>query len=310
MTREKGLIRLSAPTWRTLRAPRDRGAFGAEWGGPLPAQSTAEMTTAEAAKQPRTLSTQAFRLPMSKRARNVFFGVRAMLRLWRNPSDSPHAVVVLQAFRGASGARMCRQLTDSATGRRILSREENIASVLNDLEYLRRLPEGSLGRAYLSFMEDTELTLEGLVDSVARSAVLQAPEVRNMSDHLRDTHDLWHVLFGYGTDELGEMCLACVSYAQTQNPGMALIILASCLKILGREPSQMQRFWEAYDRGRSADWIPPTSWRELLPRPLDEVRASLGVKTMGLRRNTSSKVSTVRRSQHGRYPTEPPASAR
>ena len=40
---------------------------------------------------------------------------------------------------------------------------------------------------------------------------------------VRDLHDVWHVLTGYGRDALGEMCLVTFSFQETHGLGWALI---------------------------------------------------------------------------------------
>ena len=49
---------------------------------------------------------------------------------------------------------------------------------------------------------------------------------------LRDQHDLWHVVTGYGRDELGELCLLGFTYAQTKNRGVGLIVLVGFYQVL------------------------------------------------------------------------------
>ncbi len=49
------------------------------------------------------------------------------------------------------------------------------------------------------------------------------PQQRWYNARLRDMHDLWHVVTGYGRDSFGEACLLAFSYAQTRNRGIAFI---------------------------------------------------------------------------------------
>ena len=59
---------------------------------------------------------------------------------------------------------------------------------------------------------------------------------------MRDVHDVWHVLTGYGTDGLGEACVVAFSYSQTKSLGFALIAHAgtnsvTICHLLGLEPT-------------------------------------------------------------------------
>jgi len=90
------------------------------------------------------------------------------------------------------------------------------------------MPEGSLGREYFEFMNRARITSDGLVaapDSrVDPNANVELDDARAyVSDRLRDTHDLWHVLTDYGADDAGEIANLWFSVGQFGNPGMAFI---------------------------------------------------------------------------------------
>src|SRR3546814_1330225 len=51
-------------------------------------------------------------------------------------------------------------------------------------------------------------------------------QVQWYSNRLRDTHDLFHILTGYGRDALGEQCVLGFTYGQTGNYGNAFIAYA------------------------------------------------------------------------------------
>ena len=94
---------------------------------------------------------------------------------------------------------------------------------------------------------------------------------------MRDQHDLWHVVTGYGRDLVGEAAVLAFTYAQTRNRGIGLIVAMAYWKG-GKSVSWFRPFLrEAYRRGRRAAWLPATDWEALLARPLHEVRAELGV---------------------------------
>ena len=47
-------------------------------------------------------------------------------------------------------------------------------------------------------------------------------------------HDLWHVVTGYGRDELGEACLLAFTYAQNKNRGVGFIAFVGCFKLFAK----------------------------------------------------------------------------
>ena len=99
--------------------------------------------------------------------------------------------------------------------------------MLADEAYLASLPEDSLGHWYLRFMRARGFAPAGLLEARERGA---GKRVRGDAEHewfydrLNVMHDLWHVLTGYGTDELGESALVAFSQAQIPNRSFPLLL--------------------------------------------------------------------------------------
>src|SRR3546814_11351271 len=89
-----------------------------------------------------------------------------------------------------------------------------LPALLDDHDALRRLPVGSVGRVYVDFMEREGLTAQGLVDESLKFRHGKQRHDDKMAlygDRLRDTHDLFHILTGYGRDALGVQCVPAFS---------------------------------------------------------------------------------------------------
>ena len=56
-------------------------------------------------------------------------------------------------------------------------------------------------------------------------------QVQWYANRLRDTHDLFHILTGYGRDALGEQCVLGFTYGQTGNYGNFFIAYAGGLEL-------------------------------------------------------------------------------
>lgn len=97
---------------------------------------------------------------------------------------------------------------------------------------------------------------------------------------MRDTHDLWHAATGYAGDVLGELALLAFTFAQTKNPGIALILAVGVKKSLGFEDGAAARktMRDGFRRGRKAAWLPAQEWESMLALPLDEVRRRLSLE--------------------------------
>jgi len=207
--------------------------------------------------------------------------MRAIRALMEDPEDTAQVFRVIRAMSGPSRMKGFKRFIKTPVGRRVLAARHDLADHLNDREALRALPEGSLGRAYLAFVERENLSADGLTQaSVEGGRAAVTADQTLYSNRTRDMHDLWHVTTGYGRDGLGELALLAFSFAQLGNLGIAMIIFFGTRA--GVRDSGDKRLWKAvwegYRHGRAATWWAGEDWEGLLAAPLDEVRRQLGVR--------------------------------
>jgi ubiquinone biosynthesis protein COQ4 len=201
--------------------------------------------------------------------------VRAVRRLFANPDDTRQIFAIFRAMRGRSGIRAFRRFAASVTGAAVLHQRRRLLDTLTDQAALAALPQGSFGRTYFAFMEEENLSANGLVQASQdwdRDPL--PPDVALFRERMRDAHDLTHVLTGYGRDPLGELCLLAFMYAHTRNLGMALIVAMSWSRL---PPAARRAVTEGWRNGRKVRWLQDQDFEALLPRPLDEVRRELGM---------------------------------
>ena len=208
--------------------------------------------------------------------------LRAMRALIRNPDDTAQVFLVVRALAGRGFERLFRRVMADPTGARILEEGRSMIPVLDDRATLRALPEGSLGREYARFMDAEHISAGGLEDaSLVIKTEFYDERARCLSDRLRDTHDLWHVVSGYGRDLVGEGALLAFTYAQTRNRGIGFIVLVGMLKFWQEgHPEVVRVMREGWRRGRRAGVLPAADWESMLPRPLEEVRRDLGIEPL------------------------------
>jgi ubiquinone biosynthesis protein COQ4 len=206
---------------------------------------------------------------------------KAIRALLRDPDDTRQVFTIVDALSGNTGARIFRRFQTSPSGPRILEERRDLLQTLCRRDALAALPPGSLGRSYLDFVTREQITPDGLVaaSQEARQQVEALSEdYRRTMERLRDMHDLWHVVAGYGRDLVGEASLLAFTFAQTWNPGVGFIAAVAYLR-LGDAPGGRALLREAFQRGRRAAWLPGEDWEALLARPLDEVRSRLRLGT-------------------------------
>ncbi len=206
--------------------------------------------------------------------------LRAVRALLRNPDDTKQVFTIIDALSGNSGERMFERFRGTETGRRILAERRSLLARLTDRDALLALPEGTLGRTYADFTAREKISADGLVGASQEGGRrLDFGEQRRLfGERLRDMHDLWHVVTGYGRDLVGEAALLAFSYAQTRNRGVGFIVAVAFWRARGAEGRPFRSVLRGgYRRGKAAAWLPGEDWEELLALPLVEVRERLQI---------------------------------
>jgi ubiquinone biosynthesis protein COQ4 len=233
------------------------------------------MTDAPGAQPASAPVAPAFRLQPLRAA-------RALRRLLADKEDTRQVFEIMSALNGKATPKGYRRLLSTVEGGRIAFDRPELAELLDDRAFIDALPAGSVGAAYRRFMAEEDLSAQGLVDvSVQGSgASFQSPHPYAWySRRIRDAHDIWHVLTGYGRDILGEGCVVAFSHAQTGSTGFGVIAVAAAAKLRALNPGYpyARAVREAWRTGRRAAWLPAQDYAALLKEPLGEARVRLGV---------------------------------
>jgi ubiquinone biosynthesis protein COQ4 len=210
--------------------------------------------------------------------------LRAIRDLLADPDRTELAFEAVSAVSARDFERLFQKFVADPEGRRLFLERPSLLAALSDRARLRAMPDGSFGRAYAAFMDMAQLTADGLVEAdlaseQAMGVDYRDPDRRWFSERLRDMHDLWHVLSGYGRDEAGEVANLAFSQAQMRFRGIALILIAAALI----EPHGGRFAWprylvNAWRRGTRTTPLVLACYEDLLERPLDEVRRTLGIE--------------------------------
>lgn len=144
-----------------------------------------------------------------------------------------------------------------------------------DLAQLSALPEGSLGRTYAEQLQSQGLTPESLIDPSPITSPAQY-----ITHRLRETHDIVHVLTGFGTDGVGELGLQAFNLAQVRSPLALLLIFGGLLGTLQNdEPLEplLRSLARGFELGLAAQCLISFKLEEGWGRPLMEWRSELGL---------------------------------
>lgn len=206
--------------------------------------------------------------------------LKAYRRLLSDKEDTVAVFEIMRALNGRSTARGYHRLLASPEGGRQAYVRPELAPALDDAAYVDGFAAGTVGAAYRDFVRSENLSAGGLVQ-VSQAANGAAPDVPHpyawFGRRIRDTHDLWHVLTGYGRDATGEACLVAFSFAQTGGLGWGFIAIGAMLQSLRLKAPAVYRkaIVEGWRLGRAAAWLPAEDYERLLREPLDVARRRL-----------------------------------
>jgi ubiquinone biosynthesis protein COQ4 len=204
----------------------------------------------------------------------MFRGARAMVRITMDPTRLEEVFVLADlAEESPELQRMLEDIRKDPQLARTLDEKPRLGRV--DLEELGKLPAGTLGRAYSEFMRARGLAHEDLL------LVEGEREIDFLRNHLRETHDLWHVATGFDTDVAGELGVQAFYLAQFQGPLPIVLISAGLLNTLFRAMDDSGRRIHAIARGwilgRRARALFGMRWADRWSQPLEDLRRDFAI---------------------------------
>ncbi|MEH1970630.1 Coq4 family protein [Nostoc sp.] len=152
--------------------------------------------------------------------------------------------------------------------------EEQYIAPTPNLEALLKLPEDSLGFAYASHMRAANLDPE-----FYRKVELQ-DDVSYLALRMRQTHDIWHTVTGFGTDSVGEIGLQAFQLAQNRSPLAVMLIAAITLNMIKMNSDLnplVRVIQQSYDLGSQAKPFLAQKWEEAWEKPLADWQEELNV---------------------------------
>lgn len=156
-----------------------------------------------------------------------------------------------------------------------------------DLDELGRMPAHTLGGAYARHMKGNGLSVDYYQEKEPRN------RMQFMRQRMRQTHDIWHVLTGFGTDEFEEVGIQGFYAGQFVSSMSGIIGAGAFLKSIMRARfnelgKHMDAFCEGYCAGKRAENLLAVKWEDLWGEPLETLRRRYRIDVPG--RTQSNKV--------------------
>ncbi|GAB4473177.1 MAG: hypothetical protein OHK0018_03330 [Erythrobacter tepidarius] len=206
-------------------------------------------------------------------------------KLVENKEDTEQVFHIIEATKGKRSHKQAWDFIQSPQGQRFLREAVDIPAMLDDHARWADCAPNSVAAHYIAFMKREGLSAAGLVAESHKWAPpesLPKDQTQWYFDRLRDTHDLFHVLTGYGRDALGEACLLGFTYEQNLNKGILFIAYAGARqikKVSGTKAPLYAAVKEGRRLGKAAAKIAHQDIAALMREDITEARARLGIGT-------------------------------
>jgi ubiquinone biosynthesis protein COQ4 len=193
-------------------------------------------------------------------------GLHALKVLANDPGNAYYGPLLNACLDGDTYAKLARTWRTSPEGRRLLDERPSLQGRELDLDALARLPEGTLGHEFVRYFRDN-----GIEPFVTAFPI--ETDVDYLSKRYRETHDLFHVITGYATDEPGEMELQAFVLG---NLGLRQTIMILGFSLPGRIKEMglkgfgayMGRLRAAFRRGRRSRELLSVRYEKLWDQPV------------------------------------------
>jgi len=204
-------------------------------------------------------------------------------KLVEDKEDTEQVFHIIEATKGRKSHAQAASFIASPEGQRFMREGVNIPAMLDDHARWADCGPETVAAHYIAFMRREGLSAAGLVAESHKWAPpesLPQDQTQWYFDRLRDTHDLFHVLTGYGRDALGEASLLGFTYEQNFNGGILFIAYAGARqikKVSGTRAPLYAAIREGRRLGRAAAKIAHQDIAALMREDIGAARARLGI---------------------------------
>ena len=200
--------------------------------------------------------------------------LRGVIGMLRNPEGTESVFDIEDGLRDIEATKSIVERVAECPDVRASMRERYIAPPA-DVDELVKLPDGTLGNAFAHHIRD-----HGFDPDYFRKIDVDS-DLDWVLMRMRQTHDIWHVVTGIGTDRFGELGVKAFELAQTLRPLAAVITTGGVLRYLLKEPDHLgeaiAHISHGYQLGRHARPFLSQKWEEGWDVPLAEWRRRVGV---------------------------------
>lgn len=209
--------------------------------------------------------------------REFFTAFKGLISIVKDPTKTDSVFDIVEGMRNTEASKLALDYIKSKPGVAQIVEERYLAPTPN-LDELIKYPLGSLGYEYASAMKAAGF------DPEFYRPIQVVDDLSYIFLRLRQCHDIWHTVTGFGTNITGELGLNAFNLAQTHLPLPIMLIAGGLLKTLMQSPQDLDKLLDriavGYRMGSKAQPFLAQKWEENWEKPLAEWRTELGVEPM------------------------------
>ncbi|KAG8901209.1 Ubiquinone biosynthesis protein [Tulasnella sp. 403] len=206
---------------------------------------------------------------------NAFMAVGSAIMALRDPRRGDMIAALGETTAGYSLDRLRDAMLASPEGRRVLKERPSVNSDTVDMDKLRTLPEGTFGRAYITWLERCGVT----PDTREPVHYIDDLELAYVMKRYRESHDFYHCLCNLPVNVESELALKFFEFA---NFGLPMTLLSGAFGQLRLDSAKRARLFKEYvpwamQCGSSAKPLITVYWEERWGQDLAEMKKELGI---------------------------------
>lgn len=152
---------------------------------------------------------------------------------------------------------------------------ERYIAPAHNLEALLQYPPNSLGYIYANRLKQAGFqTIEAKVAIDSDTSYIE--------NRWQQTHDIWHIITGFDTSEIGEIGLQAFYLAQFQLPLASMLIANALISATLLEPEALSPLLKAiaqgWEMGQTAKPLIAQKWEEAWEKPVTVWQAELNIQ--------------------------------
>jgi ubiquinone biosynthesis protein COQ4 len=219
-----------------------------------------------------TAAAQPTQITLSRDAsfvRRIRVGLQSLMVLKDDMANPYYARLLHLSFDREVYMRLASRMREDHSFDGIFDPQRKVPGGTWTLEALGQLPEGTLGQRFTRYYLD-----HGIQPFDYEFPLVD--DVEFLAKRYRETHDIHHIVTGYGIDPLGEIEIQAFYYGNLGLRHAAFITFASFFTARVQRDSTYslaRRLYAAYRRGKASPMILGVPFDELWELPVTEIAA-------------------------------------